>query len=214
MDLLGHRDEQMTVMRYVLSDPGILAEIEEITREMVILKGLDAVKSGDSLQGKAAPILRARVDQYAKLLGKNAFEPTNLREFVEVITEGGTGWAIIGPGKVCTGFRQGGLCNEGTGEANPHYCSPDCNNQLLFKEYEEADGTIASTVEESIETLDYMVEQLRRVACGGEQMLIPQFVGQVVGLLNHWPEVDEYFRDHHLPDPEINKHFLRVALLP
>jgi len=214
MDILAHRDEQMTVMRYILADPGILSEIEEVTRELVILKGLEAIDKRDQLQGKAAPILRERVVRYASLLGKRALEPQNLREFVEVITEGGGGWAIIGPGKVCTGFRKGGLCNDGTGEANPHYCNPECKNQLLFPDYEQVDGTVASAVVEAIETLDYMIEQLRHSDENGEEMLIPQFAGQIKGLLRQWREVDQHFRNRHLGSVLVQKHIPDVVLLP
>jgi hypothetical protein len=38
MDVFGHRDEQMTIMRYILSDPGILSEVQQVVREMLILK--------------------------------------------------------------------------------------------------------------------------------------------------------------------------------
>ncbi|MBM7127991.1 hypothetical protein [Dyella mobilis] len=214
MDILGHRDEQMTVMRYILSDPGMLSEIEEVTRELIILKGLEAIDKRDQLQGKAAPVLRERVEQYAQLLGRNALEPQNLREFVESITEGGSGWAIIGPGKVCTGFRTGGLCNAASGEANPHYCTPECHNQLLFPDYEQVNGTVASAVREAIETVDYMVEQLKCSAENGEVMLIAQFAGQITGLLRQWREVDQHFRDHHLNNPLITKHLSNVVLLP
>lgn len=214
MDLLGHRDEQMTVMRYVLSDPGILTEIEEFTRELIILKGLEAFSERRLLQGKAAPVLRERIEQYAKLLGRAAFEPENLREFVEAITEGGTGWAIIGPGKVCTGFRKGGRCNDASGQANPHYCTTDCDNQLLLPEYEKADGEVASAIFEAIEALDYMVEQLRRSSSDGQEMLVAQFVGQVTGLLNQWHQVDQHFRDRHLCDPEVSRRFPKVVMLP
>lgn len=214
MDILGHRDEQMTVMRYVLSDPGILTEIEEFTRELIVLKGLAAVSERETLQGKAAPVFRGRVEQYAKLLGRSAFEPANLREFVEAITEGGTGWAVIGPGKVCTGFRNGGLCNDASGQANPHYCTPGCHNQLLFPEYEKVDGTVASTIVEAIESMDYMIEQLRHSSCEGEEMLVAQYVGQITGLLNQWHQVDRHFRDRHLRDPEVNAKFPKVVLLP
>lgn len=213
MDILGHRDEQMTVMRYILSDPGILTEIEEVTRELIILKGLDAVTNRDQLQGKAAPIFRERVAQHVKLLGRDALEPQNIREFIEVITEGGGGWAIIGPGKVCTGFRKGGLCNDSKGEANPHYCQPECPNQLQFPGYEKFDGTVTSAILEAIETLDYMVDQLRQSAENGEDMLVAQFAGQIKGLLSQWREVDQHFQSRHLNDPLVKKHFPQVVLL-
>jgi hypothetical protein len=212
--LEGHINTRLTVMRYILSDPGIFTEIEQITRELVILKGLEAVNKIDGLQGSAAPKFRERVSQYAKLMGKNALEPQNLREFIEVMTEGGGGWAIIGPGKVCTGFRKGGLCNDSQGEANPHYCDPECPNQLLFPEYEGNDGTLVSAIVEAIETIDYMVDQLRMSDGAGEGMLAAQFSGQIAALLRQWREVDQHFREKHAEKPVINKYLPKVVLLP
>ncbi|RDD80815.1 hypothetical protein DVJ77_15270 [Dyella tabacisoli] len=213
MDVLGHRDEQMTVMRYILSDPGILVEIEEISRELIILKGVDAVGKLEQLQGKAARTLRERVAQHVKRLGKNALEPQNLREFVEAMTEHGAGWAIIGPGKVCTGFKKGGLCNDINGEANPHYCSTDCHNQLLLPDYERADGTFASSIVEAIDTIDYVVDHFLKSEKRGEEMLVAALSGQIRGLLGQWREVDQHFQNRHLLNPEVKKHFLQVVLL-
>ena len=213
MDILGHRDEQMTVMRYILSDPSLLSEIEEVTREMVVLKGLEAVSKRGQLQGKAAPAFRERVAMYCQLLGCDALEPQNLREFVHTITEGGGGWAIIGPGKVCTGFTKGGACNQGTGKANPHYCTPTCHNQLLMPDYDEPDGSMASAIVDAVEALDYMIDQLRQADDNGEVMLIAQFSGQVKGLLNQWREVDLHFKNHHGADPLVRKYIANALLL-
>lgn len=209
MDILGHRDEQMTVLRYILSDPGILKEIEEVTRELIILKGVEAVTNADQLQGKAAPVLRERVASYAKRVGAKAMDPQNLMEFVRTMTEGGTGWAIIAPGIVCTGFKNGGLCNKGQGKPNPHYCNPACDNQLVMPTYDEDGVAVTSAVVKAIETMDYMLDKLREADEGGEDMLIAQFAGQVKSILGRWREVDQHCADH----PMLSKHFPNVVLL-
>lgn len=209
MDILGHRDEQMTVLRYILSNPGTVKEIEEVTRELIILKGVEAVTHADQLQGKAAPILRERVASYSKRVGAKAMDPQNLMEFVRTMTEGGTGWAIIAPGIVCTGFNNGGLCNKGQGKPNPHYCNPACDNQLVMKTYDEDGMTVTSAVVKAIETVDYMLDKLREADEGGEDMLVAQFAGQVKSILGRWREVDQHCADH----PMLTKHFSNVVLL-
>ena len=209
MDVLGHRDEQMTVMRYILSDPGLLTEIQETVRELVVLKGVEAVHKRDQLQGKAAPLLRERVAEYAKRVGSKAMEPQNLMEFVRAMTEGGTGWAVIAPGVICTGFTRGGLCNKGQGGANPHYCNPACDNQLVMNEDDEDGVKVSSAVLKAIETVDYMLGKLREADTNGEDMLIAQFAGQVKAMLGRWREVDQHFSDH----PVLNKHLPNVVLL-
>ena len=210
MDVLGHRDEQMTILRYILSDPGLLDEIQETVRELIILKGVHAVQKRDELQGKAAPVLRDRVAKYAKRMGSKAMEPQNLLEFVRAMTENGSGWAVIAPGIICTGFTRGGLCNKGQGGANPHYCNPACDNQLVLSEYDEDGVQISSAVLKAIETVDYMLGKLREADTNGEDMLIAQFAGQVKAMLGRWREVDQHFSDH----PVLNKHLPNVVLLP
>ena len=210
MDVLGHRDEQMTVVRYILSDPTLLDEIQECVRELIILKGVEAVQKRDELQGNAAPVLRERVAEYAKRVGSKAMEPQNLMEFVRAMTENGSGWAVIAPGIICTGFTRGGLCNKGQGGANPHYCNPACDNQLVMNEYDEDGVKVSSAVLKAIETVDYMLGKLREADTNGEDMLIAQFAGQVKAMLGRWREVDQHFADH----PVLSKHLPGVVLLP
>jgi hypothetical protein len=133
-----------------------------------------------------------------------------LREFVLTITEGGGGWAIIAPGTVCTGFTKGGACNQGDGKADPHYCSPECHNQLLIP---HGDG-MASVIVDAMETLDYMIEQLKQADESDEPMLIAQFGGQVKNLLHQWKEVDRHYKDKHESHPIVNKYLSNVVLLP
>ena len=209
MDVLGHRDEQMTVMRYILSDPGLLNEIQETVRELIVLKGVEVVVKRDQLQGKAAPVLRERVSEYAKRVGASAMEPQNLMEFVRAMTEGGTGWAVIAPGIICTSFTRGGMCNKGQGGANPHYCNPACDNQLVMNEFEEDGIKVASAVTRAIETLDYMHEKLRSADENGEDMLMAQFSGQIKALLGRWRDVDRHFSEH----PVLKRHLPNVVLL-
>jgi integrase len=214
MDILGHRDEQMTVMSYILADKGILVEIEEVTRELIILKGLEAVERLDHLEGRAAPAIRVRVAHYSRLMGRGALEPQNLREFVEVLTGNGGDWAVIGPGKVCTGFKRGGICNDKNGKPNPHYCSAECRNQLIFPSYETASGLISSAIVETIESVDYMISQLQQSDATKEEMLAAQFAGQIRGLLHQWREVDQHFRERYLNTPLVKRRLPNVVLLP
>lgn len=196
MDVLGHRDEQMTVLRYILSDPGILQEIQEVVREMVVLKGVEAVRQIDHLQGGAAIEFRSRVADYAKRVGSSALEPQNLMEFVRSISEDGVGWAIIAPGIVCTGFTRGGLCNHGQGSANPDFCHPSCGKQLVMQTYDEDGIRIASAVSNAISSIEFLLEQLAKAEAESEEMLIAQFLGQIRTLLGRWHEVDAHFSSH------------------
>jgi integrase len=210
MDILGHRDEQMTVMRYILSDPGLLHEIQETVQELVVLKGVEAIHRRDELQGKAADVLRDRVAVYAKRLGTKALEPQNVLEFARAMTEGGTGWAVIAPGILCTGFKTGGLCNKGQSDANPEYCHPGCHNQLVMPDFLEDGHKVASAVTHAMQTLDYMLSKLQEAENTGEELLVAQFAGQVKALLGRWHEVDLHYASH----PVVRRHLPNVVLLP
>jgi len=207
MDVFGHRDEQMTVIRYILSDVNLLSDVQETVRELVVLKGVDAVKRVDQLQGAAAGRLRERIHQHAKRLGSRALEPKNLMEFVRAMTEDGGGWAVVGPGIVCTNFTRGGLCNRGQGAANPDYCHPKCDNQLVFPDYEPDGSNVASAVTNAIRSIEFMLERLEEADAVGESMLVAQFRGQIKALLGRWEQVDMHFRTH----PTLNR-YIPLAL--
>lgn len=190
MDVFGHRDEQMTIMRYILSDPIILSEVQQVVREMLILKGVEAIKTADQVQGAGANKLRARVEMFAQRLGKSAIEPQNVMEFARALTAEGTSWAVVAPGIVCTNFTDGGLCNKGHGQANPHYCHPACENQLIFSD----DAQVASkSVVQAIQTVEYNLGLLEQACADEDVMLIAQFRGQIKSLLGRWNEVDAHF---------------------
>lgn len=202
MDVFGHRDEQMTVLRYILSDHNLLSDVQETVRELIVLKGVDAVERVDQLQGAAAGRLRERIQQHAKRLGSKALEPKNLMEFVRAMTEDGGGWAVVGPGIVCTNFTRGGLCNRGHGAANPDYCHPKCDNQLVFPDYEQDGSSVASAVTNAIRSIDFMLERLQEADAVGESMLVAQFQGQIKALLGRWEQVDMHFKTH----PTLNRY--------
>jgi len=190
MDAFGHRDEQMTVLRYILSDPSILAEVQEIVREMIILKGVEAIQNVDVIQGSGSSQLRAKVKQFAKRLGESALEPKNISEFAQALTEGGTSWAFVTPDIVCTSFTTGGLCNKGRGKPDPHYCDPACENQIILPHGTEGVGRAVINAIETVESA------LRLVESAGKQendMLVAQYRGQIRSLLNRWPQVDRHF---------------------
>lgn len=199
MDLLGHDDEQMTIMRYILSDSRMLDEIHETVREMIVLKGIDVVNRRDQLEGAGAAAMRARIDEYARRIGESAFEPQSVHEFASSMTEGGQGWAIISPGIICTGFSRGGLCNKGqSGGADPHYCNSACHNQIVLPTYEQDGISVDSAVARANTSIDYLFAKLGAAIDQGEEMLVGQFIGQIKSLMGRWSAVDSHARSHSL----------------
>lgn len=195
MDVFGHRDEEITIVRYILADPAILSEVQTVVREMVVLIAADAVTNVDRVQGAGAPGFRERVNEYAKRVGESALEPQNLLEFARALTQDGSSWAVISAGVICTNFTEGGLCNKGQGRANPHYCSPKCDNQL---DVARAQRDVAGAVVQAIESIDYMLSLAKEAIADGDSMMVAQFQGQIRSLLGRWQEVDKHFSNNKL----------------
>lgn len=193
MDVLGHKDEYTTIFKYILSSPMLLSEIEQTTRELVVLRAIETVRNSDKVQGSGARLHKQRVQEYCTRLGEAAWEPQNLLEFAEAMTERGTGWAVIAPGVICTGFLTGGLCRKGSGKANPHYCNANCSKQLVLDE-EAPHNELLGTAERVIGAIEFLLDSIKKAQASCDQMLCEQFAGQVRALLGRWKDVDEHFR--------------------
>lgn len=193
MDVFGHRDEEITIVRYILADPAILSDVQRVVREMVVLIAAEAVVNVDGVQGAGAPTFRARVSEYAKRAGRSALEPQSLLEFARALTQEGSSWAVISAGVICTNFTDGGLCNKGQGKANPHYCNPKCENQLDVAVTQRE--TVGAVVE-AIESIDYMLSLTKQAIADGDSMMVAQFQGQIRSLLGRWQEVDKHFANN------------------
>ena len=206
MDILGHKDEQMTIMRYILADRTLLEEINETVRELNVIKVEEVIRNPGSLQGKAAPVFKQRIEAYALRLGENAYEPQNIREFADAMSGSGTKWACIAPGVYCTGFDVGGLCNKNRGGGpDPHYCHPNCDNQLVISEGEGNDSAVAR----AIRNADFLLSELSFASERDEEMLVAQFIGQIKALLGRWREVDRHVGSH----PVAKRHKIDLVLV-
>lgn len=206
MDIFGHRDEQMTILRYILSDPGLLSEIEEVTRELLVLKGVWLVENIDRIEGKGAVRLRRQWERHAELIGSSALEPQNIEDFVRAMFENGSAFAVVAPGVLCTGFTRGGMCNShGEGAPNPEHCDPRCENQVSCPSYDSPDSFVEEdAVINALNTAEYLFSQLQSAVCGGEQMISATFEAQIRSLVGRWREVDAYVTSHPLGRRIIN----------
>lgn len=206
MDIFGHRDEQMTILRYILSDPGLLSEIQEVTKELLVLKGVWLVENLERIEGKGAVRLRKQWQRHVELIGSSALEPQNIEDFVRTMFENGSSFAVVAPGVLCTGFTRGGVCNShGDGMPNPEHCDPGCENQVSCPSYDSCDSFVEEdAVINALNTANYLFSQLQSAACGGEPMLSATFEAQIRALVGRWREVDTYVASHPLGRRIIN----------
>jgi integrase len=210
MDIFGHKDEQMTILRYILSDPGLLSEIEEVSKELLVLKGVWLVENIGRIEGKGAERLRKQWGRHVEVIGKSALEPQNIEDFVRAMFENGSSFAVVAPGILCTGFTRGGMCNaHGEGEPNPEHCDPRCENQVSCPSFDSYDSFVAQdAVTNALNTADYLLRQLHSASCGGEPMLAATFEAQVRSLTGRWREVDLFVKSHPL-----GRRFIAAKLL-
>ena len=165
MDVFGHKSIEMTLY-YILSDKTLQAEIEQIGRELRIMRATEAVESivaaedagaaGLKLGGYGGPaalmieraiqVQRERAHRRGEQWGADS-----VRELAEVLTLQGKAWEVVRRGVVCTKFpgSESGPCNKSKGRPEPAHCQTDCGHRLeeAFLR-EDVEATVASSVAE------------------------------------------------------------------
>jgi len=190
-DVFGHSDPEMTLRRYILSDPTIMNEVIEIQKELVILRAASVIYKIDSLGGRGAPGLRERATDFLRRLGKKAFEPQDAYEFARRETFDGRSWVVIAPHIICTAppeMDKGGPCNAAQHGPNPAYCRSDCDRQVR-----EADGA-----EQADAAITFIVGNLQRAVDDGEELVIAQWTGQLKTWLGRNEGVRSKWKRHAL----------------
>lgn len=166
MDLFGHKTIEMT-LHYILGDPMIRAEMDEVAKAQTIMFVEGAIKDIDNCGGKAAkrliPIVQAERIRHGKEWGAQ-----NIRELAEILTLDGRQTQVVRDNVLCMKTAlQVGPCargrtdlpnpnpdpNQGTpikgraGLPNPAQCTPMCDHRLeLAAAKQDADGALAASV--------------------------------------------------------------------
>lgn len=174
-DVFGHKHIEMTV-HYILADKALSAEIDEIVRELRIIRCADDlskfVSSGvtptfndgsatsqtmsfsgaqrDGFGGRAAPAIRRAVAEQERVLHRRSEDwgAEDIRDLAEVLTLGGTTWNLVRPGVMCTkSLNQFGPCNKKRGHPDPASCQTSCDHRLEQAWLrEDVDGCIAEAL--------------------------------------------------------------------
>jgi integrase len=165
MDVFGHKSIEMTLY-YILSDKALQAEIEQVGRELRVMRASDAIEAivaaedagvtGLKLGGYGGPaalmidraiqVHRERVHRRGEQWGAGS-----VRELAEVLTLQGKAWEVVRHGVVCTKLpgSESGPCNKSKGRPEPSHCQTDCRHRLedAFLR-EDVDASISSCVAE------------------------------------------------------------------
>ncbi|MBW0169688.1 MAG: hypothetical protein KXJ61_05610 [Hydrogenophaga sp.] len=180
MDVFGHKSIEMTLY-YILSDKALQAEIEQVGRELRVMRAKQAIESivaaedagdnGLALGGYGGPaalmidraikVQRERAHRRGELWGVDS-----VRELAEVLTLQGKAWEVVRHGVLCTKFpgSEAGPCNRSKGRPEPAHCQSDCSHRLeeAFLT-DDVDAAIASCVAEyvtAIETDDDLLQAM------------------------------------------------------
>lgn len=147
MLLLGHEDVT-TTLGYMQSDPGFAKEVDDITRELRIMRGealvedmRAALRGQNSLPygghgGGGAPVLADAVRDYEEKLHRSGQEwgAGTARELSVLLTNNGESARLISAHVVCTKTAgEVGLCSSKKGAIVTSNCQTECRNHIEDK---------------------------------------------------------------------------------
>lgn len=147
MLLLGHEDVTAT-LGYMQADPAFAKEVDDITRELRIMRGealiedmRTAVRDASSLPygghgGGGAPVLADAVRTYEEQLHRTGEEwgVNTARELSVLLTNNGESARLISAHVVCTKVAgEVGLCSKKKGAIVAGNCQAECRNHIEDK---------------------------------------------------------------------------------
>lgn len=147
MQLLGHEDVT-TTLGYMQADPGFAQEVDDITRELRIMRGetliknmREAVLNPDSVPyggygGAGAPVFTGAIHAYEEELHRSGEEwgADTARELSILLTNNGESARLISAHVVCTKVAgEVGLCSKKKGAIVPSNCQVECRSHIEDK---------------------------------------------------------------------------------
>ncbi|WP_184053389.1 hypothetical protein [Paraburkholderia sp. MM5384-R2] len=185
MRVFGHKAVEMT-MTYIMTDKGLRAEIEQLCRELRVMRATEVVQKmieaedaeGPSLVnggfgGPAATTFRQAVAVQKEGLHHAGMEwgAENAKELAEVLTLQGKAWHYVRPGIICTKFpgTEAGPCNKSRGHPEPARCQTHCRHRLeeAFLR-EDVDGAIRDSI-----------KAYNEASVAGEDLMRESWAGQI-----------------------------------
>jgi hypothetical protein len=160
MEVFGHKSIEMTLY-YILTDKGLRAEIETVSRELRVMRAKEVVERMVEADMAAQTTESSRLGGYGGLAAVSLHNAvavhrdrvhrrgdqwgaTNVMELAELLTLQGKAWEQVRPGVLCTKFPgEAGPCNKSKGRPEPSKCQTTCGHRLeeAFLR-EDVDGSI------------------------------------------------------------------------
>lgn len=173
-------------MGYILADPLIRAEIEEVRREMVIMFAEKAIENTDTNGGPAAAPLRAAVKEIQIRRGKD-WGKDDIRALAFTLTANGDHWALVRPGVLCTKqANQSGPCNRQQSKPDPSRCRTHCSHRL-------EDATVRDDANGAIEmAIRFVIEAMKE----DDEITAEMWKGQILTHIKRFDDVRDKWKDH------------------
>lgn len=186
MDLFGHKNIEMT-LHYILADPLIRAEMEEVAQAQTIMLASDVIAHADENGGPAAQIIKEAVRQETVRLAKDKLGVDDIRDLAETATLSGKMWSLVRPGVVCTkGPKQAGPCTRNVGMPEPSRCRSSCDFRL--EEYFLRD--------EVEKTLELCVSELETALKNDEAHQAEYWIGQICANVNRFADIRQKWQSN------------------
>lgn len=184
MDIFGHEQIQQSI-GYMMSDPDMVAEVQEVARAQTVMLGAAAIGSHAENGGPVAKALHEKVEREELRLGSD-YGAKNVQELAEILTFNGRQWLLVRPGVVCTKQpHQVGPCIKKSGAPDIAKCRSTCGSRLEL-------GALREEVDLSIQQA---LTQLQEALADGREMDIEMWKGQVLANLNRFPDIAKKWRE-------------------
>jgi hypothetical protein len=188
MDCFGHEDPNVTLCSYIMSDKLIVADVQRIQRELVILLAKDAINESESLGGLGGERVRDAKNKYLRLHQKSSLDPGDITEIAEMLTLDGRDWVVVMPGVICTLPRfSKGPCANRQGARNPGNCQTGCAHQILT----------AYNMSETDDMVSYVLTELKN-ALDQQSVTLSMWISHLRYWLYRWRSVYDKWANHPL----------------
>lgn len=200
MDVFGHKSIEMTLY-YILTDKSLQAEIEQVGRELRVVRAavaVEAIVAAEDTTGtelnlgsyggpaalmisRAIQVQRGRVHQRGEQWGTKS-----VRELAEILTLQGKAWEVVREGVLCTKLpgTESGPCNKSKGRPEPSHCQTNCNHRL-------EESFLREDVDASIE---YSVREFEAALQADDELMQAMWAGQMRAHLPRFTDLQEKWR--------------------
>lgn len=178
MDFFGHENIEMT-LSYMLTDPMLRLEMEEVARAQVIMFAKEAITDVDNCGGPAAVALRAAVREERARRGEELGE-TDITGLADTLTLSGTYWMLVRPGVICTKLpQQSGPCNAKKSQPDAARCKSYCGHRLEM-------SILRQEVDDCIRIA---LKEIEKANKEDNEIAVESWRGQVIANLGRFPDL-------------------------